>query len=81
LAAYEQRGGTSQLDTREAARERLLENWIHDGENRPHASRLIMAYTRDDVQRLNRKARAARHGVQGAGCDNRSLLCLRDPLF
>ena len=60
LEAYEQRGHITQLDTREAARNRLLEAWMHDGEKDPQASRLIMAYTRDDVQKLNSSVRAAR---------------------
>lgn len=60
LATYEHRGDIVQLKTRDAARERLLENWLQDGEQNPAASRLILAYTRDDVRQLNNQARAAR---------------------
>jgi Ti-type conjugative transfer relaxase TraA len=60
LGAYEGRGDIAQLDTRQAARDSLLAGWIRDGEQDPRASRLIMAYTREDVTQLNRLVRAAR---------------------
>jgi Ti-type conjugative transfer relaxase TraA len=60
LATYEQRGSVVQLETRAVARAELLANWVRDGDEKPKASRLMLAYTRDDVQELNQLARAAR---------------------
>jgi Ti-type conjugative transfer relaxase TraA len=60
LAAYEERRGVAQLETRQAARDSILASWVRDGEEKPDARRLILAYTRDDVQQLNQLARDTR---------------------
>jgi Ti-type conjugative transfer relaxase TraA len=69
LASYERRDMIAQLPTREAARETLLKQWADDAEQRPSESRLILAYTRDEVRELNTLARAwrAEHRELGPG--------------
>jgi Ti-type conjugative transfer relaxase TraA len=60
LGRHEKQGGLIQVTTREAARTALLARWTKDGESRPKESRLMLAYTRDDVKELNASARALR---------------------
>jgi Ti-type conjugative transfer relaxase TraA len=80
IAAYEGQGSIIQLATRENARSALLEKWAQDGQQpaqddawrdrdkrKNPASRLMLAYTRDDVRQLNELARQWRlaHGELG----------------
>ena len=69
LEAYTGRGGVMEARTREAAREAMLTAWAKDGRETPGESRLMLAYTRDDVQALNAGARALRaaNGELGKG--------------
>ena len=69
LEAYTGRGGVMEAPTREAAREAMLTAWAKDGRETPGESRLMLAYTRDDVQALNAGARALRaaNGELGRG--------------
>ncbi len=69
LEAYTGRGGVMEAPTREAAREAMLTAWVKDGRETPGESRLMLAYTRDDVQALNAGARALRaaNGELGKG--------------
>ncbi|MGH8132690.1 MAG: Ti-type conjugative transfer relaxase TraA [Steroidobacteraceae bacterium] len=60
LAAYQRAEHVKAAPTREAAREALLAAWQRAGEERPSESRLMLAYTRDDVQGLNTRARELR---------------------
>jgi Ti-type conjugative transfer relaxase TraA len=60
LATYECEGRVVQLPTRDAARSALIDRWAHDGEEDPKRSRMMLAYTRDDVRELNVLARALR---------------------
>jgi Ti-type conjugative transfer relaxase TraA len=60
LSAYEGQGAIVATDTREGARDALLERWAADQAAKPHASQLIVAYTRDDVRELNAQAREIR---------------------
>ena len=60
LAAYERKEEIQAWPTRATAREALLRTWQRDGEQQPGDSRLILAYTRDDVQRLNEAVRELR---------------------
>jgi len=60
LAAYEGQGAVVATDTREKAREALLNRWGADQGDKPKASQLIVAYTRDDVRELNAEAREIR---------------------
>src|SRR6185312_5480659 len=48
------------LPTRTEARESMLTAWRRGFSERPNESRLMLAYTRDDVQALNARARELR---------------------
>jgi Ti-type conjugative transfer relaxase TraA len=69
LEAYTGRGGVMEAPTREAAREAMLTVWAKDARETPGESRLMLAYTRDDVRALNAGARALRaaNGELGKG--------------
>ena len=60
LSAYEREGSVLQFETRDAARRALIERWAQDGGAHSDSSRIMMAYTRDDVRALNELARAWR---------------------
>lgn len=60
LAAYESAGQVVATETHEEARARVLEAWRDAGDRHPGQSRLLLAYTRDDVQQLNAAARSMR---------------------
>ncbi len=60
LIAYERSGAVIPVASHQAAREALLARWAQDGATAPGESRLILAYTRDDVHALNELARALR---------------------
>jgi Ti-type conjugative transfer relaxase TraA len=60
LERYERAGGLTQVATREAARTALLARWAKDGKEHPEQSRLILAYTREDVRVLNETVRTLR---------------------
>lgn len=60
LAAYHQQGGVLQVPTRDSARSALLARWAHDRHANPGETRLMLAYTRDDVRELNTQARTLR---------------------
>lgn len=60
LRAYERNGSVIQKRTREQARSALINQWSKDREINPDQSRLILAYTRDDVRKLNELARTKR---------------------
>ncbi len=69
LAAYEREQAIEVSPTRASAREALLSAWYRDGEHHPGESRLILAYTRDDVHALNQAVRELRQqaGELGPG--------------
>ncbi|HVA41013.1 MAG TPA: AAA family ATPase, partial [Candidatus Binataceae bacterium] len=69
LATYERGGYIRAEPTRAAAREAMLAAWWEAGRAHPGDSRLMLAYTREDVQALNTRARALRAaaGELGAG--------------
>ncbi|MGH8228601.1 MAG: Ti-type conjugative transfer relaxase TraA [Steroidobacteraceae bacterium] len=60
LEAYHQQGGILQVPTRDSGRSALLARWAHDRQAAPGESRLMLAYTRDDVRELNIQARTLR---------------------
>jgi Ti-type conjugative transfer relaxase TraA len=60
LAAYVAHDAIVHSQTREDARSALVTLWAHDGKFRPEESRLMLAYTRDDVHQLNELAREVR---------------------
>jgi Ti-type conjugative transfer relaxase TraA len=57
LKAYDSQGALIGSATREDAQHQLLAAWSKDRKANPSESRLILAYTRDDVRELNREAR------------------------
>jgi Ti-type conjugative transfer relaxase TraA len=69
LEAYEREQRVRAAPTRDEARGALLMAWQRAGRERPSESRLMLAYTRDDVQALNERARALRQtaGELGRG--------------
>lgn len=60
LEAYHQQGGILQVPARGSARGALLARWAHDRQAAPSETRLMLAYTRDDVRELNIQARTLR---------------------
>lgn len=60
LETYERAQNVAAFPTREAAREAMLGAWQRAGAERPHESRLMLAFTREDVHSLNTQARALR---------------------
>jgi Ti-type conjugative transfer relaxase TraA len=69
LSAYTREERVKAAPTREAAREAMLTAWAKDGQEKTGESRLMLAYTRDDVRSLNEGARALRaaNGELGPG--------------
>lgn len=60
LTAYEKEGAVTQTVTKAEARTKLLDAWSADTLKAPTDSRLMLAYTRDDVRDLNAAAREIR---------------------
>lgn len=67
LAAYEREQQVRASPTREAARGALLAAWQQAGRDHPSESRLMLAYTRDDVRQLNAQARELRQAAGELG--------------
>jgi len=67
LNAYEKNGGIVPVEKREDARSALLARWAKDAQHEPKNSRLILAYTRDEVQELNSQVRALRQQTKQLG--------------
>lgn len=63
LEAYGRQGSIQTAATRDEARQALLAAWQQGGRDDPSASRLMLAYTRDDALQLNRKARELRRAA------------------
>ncbi len=57
LAAYEARGMVHTAETRDQAREDLVERWDRDRVAEPGKSRIILTHTNDEVRDLNLTAR------------------------
>jgi Ti-type conjugative transfer relaxase TraA len=60
LNVYTQHGGIVAVEQRTDARNALIARWAHDAKHEPNASRLVLAYTRDDVSALNSAIRTLR---------------------
>ncbi len=69
LLAYQQHDNVHRFDTKEAAMTGMIEHW--DDVRSPEQSHILLAYTRDDVQKLNEQARAMRHAQGELGPDHR----------
>ena len=67
LTAYEQEHRVKASPDREAAREAMIASWQRGGEERPADSRLMLAYTRADVQALNTRVRQLRQAAGELG--------------
>jgi Ti-type conjugative transfer relaxase TraA len=60
LTRYEKQGAVVQVVTHESARNALLARWAKERQLEPDATRLMLAYTREDVRELNGLARTLR---------------------
>ncbi len=60
LLAYYQNGSIIPVQSRESARTALLARYTFDAKRHPNETRLILAYTREDVKALNATVRALR---------------------
>jgi Ti-type conjugative transfer relaxase TraA len=67
LQAYERDHSIQSVSTRDEARQSLLAAWTQAGTDGPDESRLILAYTRDEVRQLNLKARELREAAGELG--------------
>jgi Ti-type conjugative transfer relaxase TraA len=59
IGAYSDREMLHAADTREAARDHLIERWDRDRQANPDASRIILTHTNAEVRELNEAARGA----------------------
>ncbi|WP_010160866.1 Ti-type conjugative transfer relaxase TraA [Sphingomonas sp. PAMC 26617] len=57
VAAYDERGSVHAAETRERAREQLIDRWDRDRAAAPDATRIILTHTNDEVHALNVAAR------------------------
>lgn len=69
LAAYEARGMVHAADTRDRAREDLVERWDRDRLAEPDKSRIILTHTNDEVRDLNLTARERLRQAGALGAD------------
>jgi len=67
LKAYQRDGFIQAAPTRDAARMALLAAWQQSRQEQPAEARLMLAYTRADVQQLNEQARALRQAAGEIG--------------
>ena len=67
LDAYGHEGWIQATSTRGEAREALLAAWQQGGREHPGESRLMLAYTREDVRQLNAQARELRQAAGELG--------------
>ena len=67
LNAYESRGFIRAVGSRDEARDALLAAWQQDRLGNPRISQLMLAYTRDEVYRLNQSARELRRAAGELG--------------
>jgi Ti-type conjugative transfer relaxase TraA len=70
LGRYERAGMVQGHDTREAAREALVEGWDRERRQAPERSRVILASTREDVTALNGLARARLRAAGALGAEH-----------
>jgi Ti-type conjugative transfer relaxase TraA len=57
LSTYRERGMVHAAETREAARDNLIDRWDRERVAMPDASRIILTHTNDEVRELNQAAR------------------------
>ncbi|HWW64466.1 MAG TPA: Ti-type conjugative transfer relaxase TraA [Sphingomonadaceae bacterium] len=69
LAAYDAAGGIHAAETREQARDDLIDRWNEGRQAKPGASRIILTHTNDEVAALNEAARERMHASGDLGDD------------
>lgn len=69
LDAYVGNGMVHAAETREAAREELIEGWEREHSAEPHHSRIILTHTNDEVRALNELARGRLRADGELGAD------------
>lgn len=69
IERYDAAGAVHGHDTRDEARRALVKDWMTDRERDPAASRMLLAYTRADVAKLNRLARETLRAAGSLGQD------------
>jgi ATP-dependent exoDNAse (exonuclease V) alpha subunit len=67
LTAYENAGHVHAAETREQAREDLIDRWDRNRMANPDASRIILTHTNDEVRELNEAARTRMRAAQLLG--------------
>ncbi|MCP3417954.1 Ti-type conjugative transfer relaxase TraA, partial [Bradyrhizobium brasilense] len=71
LEAYRSRGMVHEAQTREQARDDLIDRWDHDRQASPDKSRIILTHTNDEVRALNEAARERMRAAGDLGDDVR----------
>jgi AAA domain len=71
IHAYDTRGMVLSAETREQARDDLIEGWDRDRQASPHRSRIILIHTNDEVCALNEAARGRMRAAGDLGDDVR----------
>ncbi|EAT07121.1 probable conjugal transfer protein traA [Sphingomonas sp. SKA58] len=69
LTAYEEAGHVHAAETREQAREELIDRWDRDRMANPDAGRIILTHTNDEVRELNEAARSRMRAASLLGED------------
>jgi len=69
LEAYRFRGSVHEAETREQARDELIERWDRDRQASPDRSRIILTHTNDEVCALNEAARGRMRAAGDLGED------------
>ncbi|MGC6399490.1 Ti-type conjugative transfer relaxase TraA [Sphingomonas sp. FW199] len=69
IDAYAEAGHVHAAETREQARDQLIERWERDRQAAPTASRIILTHTNDEVRLLNEAARERLRDTGGLGVD------------
>jgi Ti-type conjugative transfer relaxase TraA len=71
IHAYDRHGRVHVAQTREQARDDLIERWDRDRQASPDRSRIILTHTNDEVRALNEAARARMRAAGDLGDDVR----------
>lgn len=69
IHAYGERGMVHPTETREAAREELIERWDRDRQGSRGDTRIILTHTNDEVRELNESARGRMRNAGELGSD------------
>lgn len=69
IAAYDERGMVHAAETREVAREDLIDRWDRERQERPGDTRIILTHTNDEVRALNMAARERLRDARELGED------------